>query len=244
MAAQYTNLYPGVSVGNLQAASLGKWLPLFDPRRHTQHFDDFHEFVAANWTLTKTGAATTALSAIHGGALLFTNSNGTTDVNSAQHVTTDFAFAANREAWMEFRFQASDVTHQGLVLGLAVTTTTPFTAPSDYVYWKLAAGGTAFSFLTGTGSAQLQAGATTLTPVAAQWCRLGMYWDGLGTIRLFGNANDVAGGGPTQGLGKITGAFASLLPTALLRPTIAQINSTAITPTLTVDYSLTMMERV
>ena len=233
MPAPLTNLYPGVSVGN---AGLGLELPLYDPLRHVLFFDDFYEYVAANWTMTETQAgATQALTSGHGGLLLLTNSAADDDLVSLQYGTTDFAFAATRKAWIETRFQCSEATQVDLFIGLAATDTSPIaSAPTDYVAFTKDDGATAINLKTVGSSASIYTASGIGTLAAATDIKLAMSYDGNGNVAVYVNDVKVA---------SQSAAFASLLPSAVLRPTIAIQNGDGNARTLTIDYLLVMMER-
>ena len=63
-----TTRYPN-GVTNVAANSILGAYGAPDPTRFHEFFDDFDRFVAADWTITKTGTGTTALFAEDGGVL-------------------------------------------------------------------------------------------------------------------------------------------------------------------------------
>ena len=231
-----TNFPQGVSVGDPRVSSLGAVLPLLDPLTHTWWFDDFHRYVAGDWTVTETDAgATQALATGHGGQLLITNTAADNDVVSLQLGTTSFAFASGRKAWMAFRVKASEATDFEMFVGLAVTDTSPIaSAPSESVGFLKADDAATWAFSSRSSSAALQTASAIATHTVDTFQTLQMYYDGKSTIQLYVDGAKA---------GTITAAFASLLPTVDMRVTVACQAGAAAAKTLTVDYGLVVMDR-
>ena len=231
-----TNFFPGVSTGDPRSQGGDSFFPLMNELTHTWWYDDFHKYVSGDWTLTETDSgATEALTTGHGGQLLITNTGADNDVTSLQLGTTSFAFASGRKAWMAWRVKASEATDFEVLLGLAVTDTSPIASlPTDVAYFYKADDAATWAFQTRASSAAVvtQSGIATLTANTFQ--KLAMYYDGLSTIQLW--VDDVPAG-------TITAAFASLFPTADLRVTMACQAGAAAAKTLTVDYGLVLFDR-
>lgn len=232
-----SNLYPGVILGDPTINDLGRYLPIYDWRRHTRWADDFHNYVAGDWTLTETdSAATEALTSGHGGLLLLTNTGADNDVTSLQYGTTSFAFAAGRKAWMGWRVTASEATDFELLLGLSATDTSPIQSlPSDGVFFYKADDAATWQFQSRASSSALVTQAAIATLTAGTYQVLEMYYDGGSNIVLFVDGKPVAS--PSAA------AFASLFGTSALRVTMACQAGAAAAKTMTVDYGYVMMER-
>lgn len=237
VASPFSNLYPGVSLGDPSVPDLGSKLPMFDPRRHTRWFDDFHAYTAGDWTLTETdSAATEALTSGHGGQLLVTNTGADNDVTSLQYGTTSFVMAAGRKFWMEWRVKASEATDFELFLGLSATDTSPIASlPTDGVYFYKADDAATWAFHTRGSSAAIVTNSGIATLAANTFQTLGMWYNGGTIVEVFADGVQVA----SQDL-----AFASLFPTAAMRVTMACQAGAAAAKTMTVDYGLVMAERV
>lgn len=224
-----TNFYPGISVG---ASGFDARRPMRDPALHTWLYDDFHKYVAGDWTVTETdSAATEALATGHGGLLLVTNTGADNDVTSLQHGTTSFAFASGRKAWLDFRFKCSEATDIDLFLGLAITDTSPIASlPSTYAAFVKDDDAATFVFKTSAG---YNSGAIK-TLVADTFTRLSMYYDGAQGLEVYVDNVKVA---------DYSAAFASLFGTADLRLTLAIQAGAAAAKTMTIDYADVLMER-
>lgn len=233
-----SNFHPGVVTGDPRVNDVDRFWPQPNFFAHTWVFEDFHNYTAGDWTLTETDSgATEALATGHGGLLLITNTGADNDVTSIQYGTTSFAFAAGRKAWMKFRLKASEATDFEVFVGLAVTDTSPIaSAPSESVGFLKADDAATWAFSSRSGSAALQSVTPVATMTADTFQTLGFYYDGKQTIQLWANGAPVSGG-------TINAAFASLLPTVDLRPTIAVQAGAAAAKTCTVDYAAWMMER-
>ena len=70
-----------------------------DPTKVYRYFNDFHTYVAGDWTVTETQAgATQAINAgAAGGVLLLTNDTGNTDVNQLQLASETFKYVAGKQ---------------------------------------------------------------------------------------------------------------------------------------------------
>lgn len=233
MPTPLTNFFPGIS---LAATGMGLYMPVFNPLDHVVFFDDFYKYTAGDWTLTETQAgATQALTSGHGGRLLLTNSAADNDLVSLQHGTTSFVMSSGRKFWMQMRFQCSEATESDLFLGLSAIDASPIaSAPSDFIAFTKDDGSTALNFKTQGSSAAIQSIASIGTLAAATDITLGMHYDGGSGLLVFANNNNT---------GSATAAFASLLPTAALAPTIALQNGDGNARTLNVDYLLFAAER-
>ena len=83
----------------------------------------------------------------------------------------------------EIRFKLSDVLQSDFWFGY-IETASWFTTPDNYVVFKKDDGDAALDFANAlTGTATTTTGIATL--VALTWYRLGIHWDGDGTIRYF-----------------------------------------------------------
>lgn len=111
--------------------------------------DDFDGLLGATgiYTVTKTGNGTVVHNAADGGTALFTTNSSVpagSDLCSIQLPAASFTLPQGAGAGKKFfyncRLQLSDVVNAAFAAGLMVTTTTPFTAPSDGLYFLKASG--------------------------------------------------------------------------------------------------------
>lgn len=227
-----TNFETGVST-----AAAGN--PLFDfgmpdPTKWIVFWDDFHQYLASDWTITTTeagaGSATEALTNVQGGALLITNDAADNDADFFQTVGESFKFIAGKKTMFKVRFQTSDATQSDLVFGLQITDTTPL-AVTDGVYFRKDDGDALIDFVVIKNSTATTAtGIATLT--AATWTTLAFVYDGLSAVHYY--VNDVRIG---------QSVTTNLCDDEELTVSFGIQNGEAVAKTLTIDYILAAQER-
>lgn len=114
-----------------------------DPSQYHMWWDDFDTFTAANWTVTETNSgATEAITPGDGGLLLITNTAADDDLVSMQGQEV-FRWASTKDLLMKVRFMVSDATQSDLLVGAAITDTSPLASlPSDGIFFYKADGST------------------------------------------------------------------------------------------------------
>jgi hypothetical protein len=236
MAASVTRLPNGVST-NTPDQNLANWgLP--DPTRYHTWFDDFDDYLAANWVRTATGTGTTVVNTgADGGLLLTTNSAADNDAvfyqwseNAAAGTAETFKFIAGKKLWFKSRLKVSDVTESDFVMGLQITDTTPL-AVSDGVFFRKDDGDTNLNFVVTKGST---ATTTVITGQLANdtFITLGFYYNGVDKISIF--INDAA----------VSSSVITNLPdTEELTLSFGVQNGEAVAKTMSVDYILVSKER-
>lgn len=168
-----------------------------DPTQMHTWFDDFDDYVAAEWTITETGVGSRAVQNAANGILLITNAAADNDANflqwsgstSAATVET-FRFTAQKELWFKARFKVSDATQSDVFMGLYVTDTDPVGGIVDGVYFTKADGSTTLSLVVVKNST-----ATTTTAVTLAndtYVTVGYYYNGGDKIDIFVNDLRVA----------------------------------------------------
>lgn len=210
-----------------------------DPTRVHTYFEDFDYFTAADWTITKVGTGTTALTDIDGGALLITNTAADNDSIQLQKVGESFLLAAGKKAFFKARFKVSDATQSDFIIGLAVTDTTLMGATDG----AGATDGVFFSKDDGDAllDVQCQKDATTgqtraagiATVVSDTFLTVGACYDGVSEVKYF--VNDVQ-------LGTLNGS-SSYLPDTELTVSVGLMNGEAVAKTMTVDFMFAAIER-
>lgn len=208
-----------------------------DPTRWHVYFNDFDNYVAGDWTITKTeagtGSASEALTDIDGGAILITNDNADNDNDFFQKKGESFLMEAGKKAFFKARFKVSDATQSDVVIGLQITDTTPLDV-TDGIYFLKADDAATVSVIcrkdatTGSNSASAIA-----TMADDTFIVLGWYYDGKGTLTYY--VNDVA-------IGSLD-ASSSYLPDTEMTVSFGIQNGAAAAKTMTVDYILTAKER-
>ena len=204
-----------------------------DPTEWIVYFNDFHEYTAAEWTVTATGAGTTALTDVNGGAILLTNAAADNDNRFHQKVGEGFLLAANKQAFFKCRFKVSDATQSDIVIGLQVTDTTPLDV-TDGIYFLKNDDAATLDFIcrkdatTGNNSDTAIATLADDTFVTLAW-----YFDGVSTVKYY--VNDVL-------KGDVSGS-STYLPDTELTISFGIQNGAAAAKTMTVDYLFAALER-
>jgi len=224
--------FPG-GVVDQEAATFGAVYPQLDPAKYVRYFNDFHVYTAGDWTVTETqGGATQAIVAGHGGILKLGNSAADNDLNALQLTQETFKFASGRKAWMRARFKVSDATQSDLMIGLAITDTSPLESlVSDGVYFYKADGAATLSLEVRKDTAASSANIATM--VDDTYLKAEMYYDGASTWRVWLNGAEVS---------SVTSAT-NMPDDEELAVTIAVQNGAGAAKDLHVDFVEILMER-
>jgi hypothetical protein len=216
-----------------------------DPTRYHTWFNDFDDYLAAEWVRTVTGTGTTVVNTgADGGILLTTNSAADDDAvfyqlseNAAAGACETFKFIVGKKLWFKARLAISDATQSDFVMGLQVTDTTPL-AVTDGVYFRKDDGDAFLDFVVIKGSV-----ATTATVIAtmanATFITMGFYYDGgsvgaTGTGNIYYYVNDVLTG---------RSAVTNVPDTEELTISFGIQNGEAVAKTQSVDYIFVSKER-
>lgn len=212
-----------------------------DPTTWHVWFDDFDNYVPAQWVITTTeagaGSATEAVSNADGGILLVTNDAADNDADFFQYSGDDasgtvetFKFALGKRLFFKTRFATSDATQSDIVFGLQITDTSPL-AVSDGVYFLKSDGVATVDFKVMKNST-----ATTTTSVAtlvdATYIILGFVYNGVDKIDIY--VNDAYAG---------TSVTTNLVDDEELTVSFGIQNGEAVAKTLSVDYIFVAKER-
>ena len=248
----------------ISTQAVGKQLgmyPLPDPTEICNDFEDFNQYVAADWTVTNTTShATIGLVAGAGGLVSIVGgaSSTTSDIGAIMANPLDFNLPVNavtatlvptQQAWYYATMKATTAINDQLQTG--VTSANATLAPSDGLYFNKAAASTAITFVVRKGSASLAAtaystGTTTVaTLVDATAIELGWYYDGKGFVHVFVSENEVCsvdvGGGPVN-----NGVMVATFPAAVALGGGFGIKAAATAPTtgdIIVDFTLVAQTR-
>jgi hypothetical protein len=222
------------------------------PLNYYTYFEDFSTYVAGDWTITKVGTGTVALTPSAYGALLLTNTTGTSDSIVMQLTNASFKLAAGLRCWGSIIATVSGALTD-LILGLVDETTTPYSAITDGI-WLSSAATTALTanIVANSGTPQTLTSTTGPTPalVAASPFTFSWYYDGAvysagGTTGpQYGRVVFELSGAGVASSWRGAIACGSTFPyTTLLSPTIGMQNTTALANTLTVDRVFVAQDR-
>ena len=197
-----TNLPNGITnVVDATAATLGSFVAP-DPSRAHIWFTDFDEFShhatnSALWLSTAVGSSTAALTDADGGILLLTTGGTEDNGISAQWsgweaaaVTEAWTWEAGKSMWFKTRLKLSNATQTDIVIGLAVTDTSPWDA-ADGLFFLKVDGSTTLNFKavkTGVGTSTV----STATLADDTFFTVGFWWDAaMGVLTVYYNDNPV-----------------------------------------------------
>jgi hypothetical protein len=196
---------------------------------HTDE-SDFDAYVAADWTVTNTGAATQALAAGDGGLLLFTNSAAGADIAQIERKVAAFrtvgkvASAPGVPQYFGCKLKVDSAANGDFLVGLVKPTANAFTTGITDGIWFQKIAGAAIDFKivsSGAGTTTVAgiANAADNTFISLEWCYDGnVIWYGVN--------------------GAILGSVADTnVPAAVdTGPAFALRNNTAVARTLTLDH--------
>ena len=206
------------------------------PQVYHQYFDDFDTYTAAAWTITATGAGTTALTDVDGGAILLTNAAADNDARFHQKVGEGFLPASGKKIFFETRFTVSDATQIDWVVGLQVTDTTPLDV-TDGIYFQKDDGDANVDFYISKDATTGRSTTTAATTVTADtFLELAFYFDGKRYVTLWKDRLQV-------GIVDLTTTLATYLPDTELTISFGVQNGEAVAKTMTVDYIFAAQER-
>lgn len=208
-----------------------------DPSKTHLWFDDFDNYAANEWVVTKTGAggAVTVANA-DGGILTLTNDTNDNDNlflqwsgESAFGTTETWKFASKKQFWFKARFKVSDATDSDLVLGLQITDTSPLSV-TDGVYFYKADDAATLQFKTTLNSSSTTSAVGTL--VNDTYVVVGFHYDGYDKIDVYLDDLRVA----TQGT-------STLVTDEELTLSFGIQNGAAAAKVMSIDYILASKER-
>lgn len=245
MLSGVPTLFSG-GVTNAKPASFGALIPELFPPQYYSWFTDFDTYKAGaglDWLATVVGTTPTAVvDDTIGGQLLITNAATDDSSYSAQwlggqaSVTETFQFVPRKELWFAARFQISDAVQSDLMLGLAITDTTPLDA-TDGVFFLKSDGSAALTLVEKIVTPLTASATLGLTLAAATWYEIGFHYNGIDTVRAY--ARD-SGLDTWSSIGSVG---VSALPTRTLAPTFHFQNGEAVAKTARLDWMYAIQER-
>lgn len=212
-------------------------LPCAQDPDYIVFYNDFlrtTDYDANDWTITVTqagaGNATEALAADElGGALKILNDDADDDVVSMQLNEENWIMAVGKRLWFEARVKVSDGGQSDGLIGLCVTDTTP--RATTYVAGFQWADGDASINLVSNNNSTTTSTDSGVDFVNDTYIKLGMYWDGVSSLKFFINRSMVL-------------ARTSNTPAGHnLALTLNLQNGEAVAKSLTVDYVHIVQER-
>lgn len=219
-----------------------RMLQVPDPSLMHVYFDDYDNYVAADWTVTVIGTTPAqALADEDGGVILITNTAVDNDSLQAQKRGESFLLTAGKKAMFKAKFKVSDATQTDVLIGLAIT---------DTVLLDTTSGGAdgftdGITFVKNDGVATLDVymqkdattGQTSATGIAtladATYVTVAWYYDGVDKLEYYVN-------GVHKGTLSATSTYR---PDTELTVSYAFANGAAAAKTMSIDYILVAFER-
>jgi hypothetical protein len=190
-----TNFIDGVTNVNASTA-LGTYI-MPDPTSAHTWFNDFDDYLAAEWVISETGSGTRAVGNLDGGVLVVTNAGTENDCNWLQWsgstlatVAETFKFEAKKPTWMKARFKVSVADQNDIMIGLYITDTDPIGGVTDGTYFRSADGSAVMSLVVEKNSTETVTTAGTLANDT--YVTVGFYYDGGSKIDVYWNDVRVA----------------------------------------------------
>lgn len=220
-----------------------------DPSWAHVYHNDFDTFNTGDWTITKVGTGTVALTPGDGGQLLMTNTTGTSDSLYLQLAAAGFKLVAGKQTFFKFAGALSAITNNVFYAGLAATGASPIDV-SDGVYIYKASTSAALQLIVKAAGSSVIANFPELEiPAAATQFEIGISIDQQGNVAAYFNPTtgdnpiSAASAASSQSRGRVVAVYAPTLPTVDLNVSFGLQNTTAVANTLTVDYVTAVRER-
>jgi hypothetical protein len=226
---------PNAVLYNVDVAPLGAttFLPPIGNPSFFGYDSDFLTYVAAEWTVTHTGAGSVANTDAIGGQVLLTNAgadnnNSFLQLGGSQNGES-FAFQAGKPLWFDTRFKVDNILADTFA-GLYVTDTDPEGGVAAGVYFRRLTTATALDLIVENSSTETVV-TTGIVMANDTFVNVGIYWDG---ASLYYTQN-------RRILGQVT--TLANLPSTELRLSFGVQNGTAAARTMTVDWVSAYQQR-
>lgn len=229
MTTRYPNGITNATAGT-DLAEMGQ----LDPTKYHTFFDDFDTTpIAAQWTLTavSVGAGTSAITVpdADGGLARITTAANENDGIFAEWISETFLLESGKKTWIKARFQVGDAIQSDMIIGLHSTDTTPQDATMRFLF-ETVDGAAAMYFNNDNNTTDSDSG-TVVTLADDTFVTVGAYYDGVSTIKLYGDGVHVGT------MSDIT------VPAAEMAVGFGYLNGAVGAETTDVDYIMVAKER-
>lgn len=225
-------------VTNVDKVSPFAMMGQLSPLTYHTFFNDFDNYVAANWVITNVGVTPTqALADADNGVLLLTMAATDDSSSFLQKVGESFLLASGKKAFFAARFAVSDATQSDWVAGLQVLDTTPLDV-TDGIYFQKDDGDALIDFYVSKDATtgRLTSTAVATASAAGVYMQLAFYFDGKRYVTVWKDGVQVANV-------DLTATLATYLPDTELTISFGVQNGEAVAKTMSIDYVFAAQER-
>ncbi len=222
-----TRLPKGVT--NVDKDSAMGMLGMLDPTKYHIWFDDFNDYLAAEWTVTASGTSPITLLDADGGLLRITTGTSENEGDFLEALSEVFLIESGKKTWIKARFRVGDAIQSDLMIGLHSTDSTPLDASMRFAF--ISEDGDASLFFNVDDDSTDSDSDTVATLTDDTFFTVGAYYDGKGDIKLF--LNDA----------HITTMTDVDVPGAEMAVGFGYLNGTSGAETTDFDYILVIKER-
>lgn len=205
-----------------------------DPTKYHVYWEDFDQYIVAEWTLTTTeagsGNASEAVSGADGGILLITNDNADNDNDFFQYPNETWKFVLGKKLWFKCRFKVSDATQSDVVFGLQITDTSPL-AVTDGVFFRKDDDAATMDFVCCKNSTETKQTAVA-TLADDTYVEAAFYFNGIDAIEVWINGEK-----------KVDAPLTNMVDDEELCVSFGIQNGAAAIKTMSVDYIFVARER-
>lgn len=201
------------------------------------YFNDFHSWVADEWTSTEATAATQHILDERNGILRLTSAAAENQGNNIQLGGTgdvettgeSWAPEAGKNLWFETRIRGNDVDQNDIFCGLQDENTTLVALDTDYIGFTAVDGSASLNTLcANTSVVSTEPGIVTLEDDV--FIKLGFKVSGLTKVEWY--INDV-----------LSGVTSVNIPTALMKLSFSSISGEGVANSLDIDYVVVAQDR-
>ncbi len=187
-------------------------LGMMDPTKFHVWWDDFNDYVAANWTVTASGTSPVTLLDADGGLLRITTGTSENEGDFLEWDSEIFLIETGKKTWIKTRFRVGDAIQSDLMIGLHSTDTTPLDATLRFAFISEDGSASLFFNVDDNSTDADSDSVATLTDDA--YFTVPAYYDGNCSIELYLNdalvttmtGVDVPGAELAVGFGYLNGA--------------------------------------
>jgi hypothetical protein len=216
-----------------------------DPTKMFQYFNDFTNYTAGDWTITRVGTTPTEglVANEPGGAIVLTMAATDNSADQLQHAIENFTMVTGKKAWFKTRFKVSDATQSDWLMGLAVLDTTLLDTTNggadgvtDGIFFYKNDGDALINFSCQKDATTGQLTQANIGTCTTSYMTLGWEYDGVRTISVYKDDVKVYSM-------DLSATPSTYLPDTEITVSMAMANGEAVSKTMTIDYVFAAIDR-